>query len=260
MNIHFYKYQGTGNDFVMLDNRTGIYDSIGVNEIKKICDRRFGIGADGLIKINTHPTLTFEMDYYNSDGSKSFCGNGARCTVAFANLLGVNCDSVDFWAIDGEHTASLSEQKVALAMKDVHEIHELNQDYLLHTGSPHYIQFVENVENVDVYTNGRAIRNQESFRLEGVNVNFVQVCNEHELFVRTYERGVEDETLSCGTGVTAAVLAFAHKNQYKSSRKIKVKTLGGELEVSFHPKGNGHFDEIQLIGPATKVFKGEIDV
>ena len=208
----------------MLDNRTGKYDKIGVNEIKKICDRRFGIGADGLIKINTHPTLAFEMDYYNSDGSKSFCGNGARCSVAFANLLGVDCNAVDFWAIDGEHSARLSEQKVALAMKDVHEIHALNQDFLLHTGSPHYIQFVEKVEEIDVYNSGKAIRNQELFRIEGVNVNFVQVMDEHQLFVRTYERGVEDETLSCGTGVTAAVLAFAHKTQISSTKQIKVKT------------------------------------
>ncbi len=260
MNIHFYKYQGTGNDFVMLDNRNGNYDAVGIKEIQKICDRRFGIGADGLIKINAHPTLAFEMDYYNSDGSKSFCGNGARCTVAFANLLGINCDSVHFWAIDGQHSAILTEQKVALVMKDVHEIHEIKQDFLLHTGSPHYIEFVENTEQVDVFTRGRAIRDQETFKLEGVNVNFVQIINENELYVRTYERGVEDETLSCGTGVTAAVLAFAYKNKIENSRTINVKTLGGLLEVSFLPKVRGKFEEIQLIGPAIHVFKGEINV
>jgi len=260
MNIHFYKYQGTGNDFVMLDNRNGIYDFVGFNAIKKICDRRFGIGADGLIKINAHPTLTFEMDYYNSDGSKSFCGNGARCTVAFADFLGINCENVDFWAIDGSHTASLNEQKVALAMKNVNEIHEVDTDYLLHTGSPHYIQFVDNVEQVDVYTTGNFIRNQDNFKLEGVNVNFVQVLNEQELFVRTYERGVEDETLSCGTGVTAAVLAYANKKGLQEKHSIRVKTLGGELEVMFRRKENGQFDEIQLLGRAKQVFKGEIDV
>ena len=260
MNIHFYKYQGTGNDFVMLDNRDGNYDAVGIKEIQKICDRRFGIGADGLIKINAHSTLAFEMDYYNSDGSKSFCGNGARCTVAFAQLLGINCEHVHFMAIDGEHSASLSEQKVALAMKDVLEIHEINQDFLLHTGSPHYIEFVESAEQVDVFMRGRAIRNQEAFKLEGVNVNFVQVLGDNELYVRTYERGVEDETLSCGTGVTAAVLAFAHKHNFSNSSTIKVKTLGGSLEVSFLPKGNGVFEEIHLIGPAVHVFKGEIDV
>ncbi len=260
MNIHFYKYQGTGNDFVMLDNRSGNYDAVGIKEIQKICDRRFGIGADGLIKINEHPTLAFEMDYYNSDGSKSFCGNGARCTVAFANLLGINCDHVHFWAIDGKHSAKLSEQKVALEMKDVHEIHQIHQDFLLHTGSPHYIEFVENTELVEVFNRGKAIRNQDTFKLEGVNVNFVQIINENELYVRTYERGVEDETLSCGTGVTAAVLAYAQKKNISSTSTVKVKTLGGLLEVSFLPKGNGAFEEIQLIGPAVHVFKGEIDV
>ncbi len=260
MKIHFYKYQGTGNDFVMLDNRNGIYDSVGVNEIKKICDRRFGIGADGLIKINAHPTLTFEMDYYNSDGSKSFCGNGARCTVAFADFLGVSTENLDFWAIDGLHSASLKEQKVALAMNNVSEIHEVASDYLLHTGSPHYIQFVDNVAQVDVYTQGNFIRNQENYKREGVNVNFVQVINEQELFVRTYERGVEDETLSCGTGVTAAVLAYGYKMGLKDKHTIRVKTLGGELEVVFRVQEQGQFNEIQLLGPAKQVFKGEIDV
>ena len=260
MHIHFYKYQGTGNDFVMLDNRDGKYNALGIDEINKICDRRFGIGADGLIKINTHLTLTFEMDYYNSDGSKSFCGNGARCAVAFVDFLGVTSENVDFWAIDGRHTASLKEQKVALAMNNVNEIHEIASDYLLHTGSPHYIQFVDNVEQVDVYKQGNFIRNLDSYKLEGVNVNFVQVINEQELFVRTYERGVEDETLSCGTGVTAAVLAYGFKIGLKDKHTIRVKTLGGELEVMFRMKEQGKFDEIQLLGAAKQVFKGEIDV
>ncbi len=260
MHIHFYKYQGTGNDFVMLDNRDGKYNAIGIDEINKICDRRFGVGADGLIKINAHPTLAFEMDYYNSDGSKSFCGNGARCTIAFADFLGVKCQNIAFWAIDGSHTATLQEQKVALAMKSVQEIHEVGTDFLVHTGSPHYIQFVENAEQVDVYTVGNSIRNQELYRLDGVNVNFVQVINANELFVRTYERGVEDETLSCGTGVTAAVLAYGYKIGLKDKQNIRVKTLGGSLEVTFRNNGNGQFDEIQLIGPAKQVFKGEMNV
>lgn len=260
MKIHFYKYQGTGNDFVMLDNRDGKYDAVAIKEINHLCDRRFGVGADGLIKINAHPSYAFEMDYYNSDGSKSFCGNGARCTVAFANELGISCENVSFWAIDGEHTANLMETNVALAMKDVSEIHEIENDYLLHTGSPHYIQFVENVQQVDVFTQGRSIRNQELFRLEGVNVNFVQIINENELFVRTYERGVEDETLSCGTGVTAAVLAYAYKLGLTNSGRIKVQTLGGSLEVTFYTSAKGQYSNIQLIGPAKQVFKGELDV
>lgn len=260
MKIHFYKYQGTGNDFVMLDNRDGKYDAVDIKEINQLCDRRFGIGADGLIKINTHPFYAFEMDYYNSDGSKSFCGNGARCTVAFANELGISCENVSFWAIDGEHTANLIDTNVSLAMKDVTEIHEIENDYLLHTGSPHYIQFVDKVEQVDVFTQGKFIRNQELFRLEGVNVNFVQVINENELFVRTYERGVEDETLSCGTGVTAAVLAYAYKQGITDLGRIQVKTLGGSLEVAFQTSNKGQFSNIQLIGPAKQVFKGEMDV
>jgi diaminopimelate epimerase len=260
MTIQFYKYQGTGNDFVMLDNRDGKYDAIGVKEINLLCDRRFGVGADGLIKINAKSGFDFEMDYYNSDGSKSFCGNGARCTVGFANELGINCDSVSFWAIDGAHTANLTSEKVSLAMSNVNEIHTLDKDYLLHTGSPHYIQFVENVETVDVFSSGRSIRNQDLFQLEGVNVNFVQVLADDTLFVRTYERGVEDETLSCGTGVTAAVLAFAYKNGLTNSATIRVKTLGGSLEVAFQVDGLGVFSSIELIGPAKQVFKGEFHV
>lgn len=260
MNVHFYKYQGTGNDFVMLDNRTGVYDVLGVKEIKQMCDRRFGIGADGLIKINQHPNLAFEMDYYNSDGSKSFCGNGARCSVAFADFLGVQTEAVDFWAIDGSHVARINGQKVALVMNDVHEVHEIDSDYLLYTGSPHYIQFVQSVEKVDVFAQGKAIRYQDAFKLDGVNVNFVEVIKDKELFVRTYERGVEDETLSCGTGVTAAVLAYGYKIGLKDKHTIRVKTLGGELEVTFRVQDHGKFDEIQLLGPAIQVFKGEINV
>jgi diaminopimelate epimerase len=260
MTIHFYKYQGTGNDFVMLDNRDGKYDFVGVKEINLLCDRRFGIGADGLIKINTIPGFDFEMDYYNSDGSKSFCGNGARCTVAFANELGINCDTVSFMAIDGKHTALLTAGNVSLAMSDVNEIHSIGQDYLLHTGSPHYIQFVENVEEVDVFSLGKSIRNQDLFKLEGVNVNFVQVLSEDTLFVRTYERGVEDETLSCGTGVTAAVLAYAYKKGMNNLASIRVKTLGGALEVVFKVDKPGECSSIELIGPAKQVFKGEFHV
>ena len=260
MKVYFSKYQGTGNDFVMLDNLNGQYDKLSISQIKFLCDRRFGVGGDGLIKINSSLSLDFEVDYYNSDGSKSFCGNGARCAVAFAETLGIDVSNTTFTAIDGIHTASLNQSIVSLKMSDVSNFDKLEKDYVIHTGSPHYIQFVDKVEQVDVFTQGKSIRNQDLFRLEGVNVNFVQVINENELFVRTYERGVEDETLSCGTGVTAAVLAYAYKQGFTDLGQIQVKTLGGSLEVVFQMLNKGQISNIQLIGPAKQVFKGEMDV
>lgn len=256
MKISFSKYQGTGNDFVMLDNRDGCYDGLSLDAVRFLCDRRFGIGADGLIKINAHPERDFEVDYYNADGSKSFCGNGARCSVAFAGALGLDVSKTVFEAIDGKHEANLEHGTVSLLMSDVHEIVRRPPDFTLDTGSPHYIVFTE--ENVNVVEEGRKIRYSEEFSDAGINVNFVKETGHNAIRVLTYERGVEDETFSCGTGVTAAALAFAVRNGLYGRQQVAIATKGGELSVSFNRPGEQEFTEIYLIGPAQFVFSGVI--
>ena len=254
--MKFYKYQGTGNDFVMIDNRLGEWDDLSIENIQKLCDRRFGIGADGLIKINSAEGVDFEVDYYNSDGSKSFCGNGARCSVAFAHFLDMIEDKTTFTAIDGIHEAEIKNGIVKLKMGDVNNISTDGNDFVLNTGSPHYVKYVEMLKNYNVYKNGNEIRNSETYKKEGINVNFVEKISDKELFVRTYERGVEDETYSCGTGVTAAALTFM---QNKDLKAVKVKTLGGNLKV-YAEKEDASFKNIWLEGPAKQVFKGKIQL
>ncbi|UZT97835.1 diaminopimelate epimerase [Chryseobacterium fluminis] len=254
--MDFYKYQGTGNDFVMIDNRSGEWDDLSIAHIQKLCDRRFGIGADGLIKINAAEGFDFEVDYYNSDGSKSFCGNGARCSVAFAFFLDIFEGKCKFIAIDGAHDAEIHNGIVKLKMSDVPAIIKDGEDTVMNTGSPHYVKYVEDILNYKVFAEGSSIRNSENYKKEGINVNFVEKVSEDEIFVRTYERGVEDETYSCGTGVTAAALTFLQNNNLIS---VKVKTLGGDLEV--HAEKNGDsFQNIWLEGPAKQVFKGKVDL
>ncbi|WP_439881358.1 diaminopimelate epimerase [Pontibacter sp. MBLB2868] len=255
MAISFYKYQGTGNDFIMVDNRKLIFPADDESLVKHLCDRRTGIGADGLILLQDHPDYDFEMVYYNADGRLgSMCGNGARCTVRFARNLGVIEDVACFLAADGEHQASVERDLIQLKMNDVSGIEELGNDYYLNTGSPHYVRFVDDVEELDVYEEGRAIRYNDRFTAEGTNVNFVQRLSGNAIFVRTYERGVEDETLSCGTGVTACALVAGLEGM---ESPVKVKTLGGELEVAFEQDRN-LFKYIYLIGPARQVFTGTI--
>ncbi len=255
MKIEFVKYQGTGNDFVMIDNRSGKWNDLAIEDIRRICDRRFGVGADGLILLNSHSKLDFEVDYYNSDGSKSFCGNGARCAVAFAKTLGFNTSLTHFIAIDGEHEASQKYETVSLLMKDVSLVRKQEEDYIIDTGSPHYIQFGP-VEHLHVYELGKKIRYSDQFRAEGINVNFVEIVGVKHIRVRTYERGVEDETLSCGTGVTAAALAYAVKENLHGEQLIDVSTSGGDLKVHFSRTGDMEFERIFLIGPAKRVFEG----
>lgn len=254
--MKFYKYQGTGNDFVMIDNRLGEWDDLSIENIQKLCDRRFGIGADGLIKINSTKGVDFEVDYYNSDGSKSFCGNGARCSVAFAHFLDIIEDKTTFTAIDGIHEAEIKNGIVKLKMGNVHNIHTDGNDFVLNTGSPHYVKYVEMLKNYNVYKNGNEIRNSETYKKEGINVNFVEKLSDKELFVRTYERGVEDETYSCGTGVTAAALTFMKNN---NQTFVGVKVMGGQLKVYAEKDGEG-FKNIWLEGPAVQVFKGDINL
>ena len=260
MEIEFYKYQGTGNDFIMLDNRNGIYDQITIDQIQFICDRKFGVGGDGLIKIDASTEFDFTMDYYNSDGSKSFCGNGARCSLAFFKVLDIS-DKVQFVfdAIDGIHEGEVNDQ-VTLNMSDLDSIVQDDLNYIVNTGSPHYVSFVSSVKNVDVFHQGKAIRYSDVFNEKGINVNFIEEKSLNVLFVRTYERGVEAETLSCGTGVTAAALSYFLKKGYLDKCVADIQTLGGELIVEAFHKGGGEFRSVKLIGPAKFVFKGRINV
>lgn len=259
MNLPFVKYQGTGNDFIMIDNRSGEWDSLSVSTIQKLCDRRFGIGADGLIKINAVEGYDFEVDYYNSDGSKSFCGNGARCSVAFAHELGFTAESVSFMAIDGAHEALKKDGLVHLKMNDVDKMDDTEKEFILNTGSPHFIHFTENIRDFDIVAYGKQIRYSDKYKQEGINVNAIHQLDANSFEIRTYERGVEDETLSCGTGVTAAALALGKKNRVSGDFEYQVKSQGGDLSVKFTHTGF-RFTNIWLIGPAESVFKGEVNV
>lgn len=255
--LNFVKYQGAGNDFVMIDNRSGSCNNLSIDQIKRICDRRFGIGADGLIKINSWDLGDFECDYYNSDGSKSFCGNGARCAVAFARELGIHQKQYRFMAIDGEHIAYVENGQVHLKMNNVDQIEFIGDDALLNTGSPHYIKWVDKLSNLNVNQEGQSIRYSDRFKQDGVNVNFIEDLKDG-IKIRTYERGVEDETLSCGTGITAAALAYARINKLTGEQTIPVFAEGGDLKVTFQVTSSG-FTDIWLIGPAERVFQGSIN-
>lgn len=258
MQIQFYKYQGTGNDFIIIDNREGKI-ALNQDQIQQLCERRFGIGADGLMLLNASKEYDFEMKYYNSDGKEgSMCGNGGRCLVKFAYDLGIRKSEYFFNAVDGLHEAELDvDGTVSLKMKDVDAIETVHGDFILNTGSPHYVKQVSNVRNVDVFKRGQEIRNSDDFEKEGINVNFVEQEEEDLLSVRTYERGVEDETLSCGTGVTAAAIAFYHnENGYNN---VRIRTRGGNLSVEYDRIGD-RYENIWLSGPAEKVFAGTVEV
>ena len=258
MSIPFDKYQSTGNDFIMVDQRFTQYLTRQDKEIiEKLCDRKFGVGADGLILLELTEDADFEMIYFNADGNEStLCGNGGRSIVKFAQGIGLITDECEFLAVDGVHHAKINEDgDVELQMNNVKYVNVLDSYYTLDTGSPHFIRFCEDIEVLDVKKEGAEIRYSDNFTKEGINVNFVQK-NGIGLKVRTYERGVEDETLSCGTGVTAAALASSlHFDEIQEEGVIDVKTLGGKLQVKFK-RENGTFSNIWLCGPAMKVFKG----
>lgn len=255
--IPFYKYQGTGNDFIMIDNRTGKYSSLSQEKVNFLCDRRFGIGADGLILLEKSENADFQMVYYNSDGNEStMCGNGGRCLVAFAHELGLFNRTCLFNAIDGLHQAEYHDGIIELKMIDVNQIKRFKDDYVLNTGSPHYVQYAEKVDDFPVYEKGKAIRESEEFIKEGINVNFVEILGPHHLAVRTYERGVEDETLSCGTGVSAAAISYLENH---GGSEVDVEVLGGTLKVRAEKSPSG-FQDVWLIGPAEKVFEGQISI
>lgn len=260
MNLHFHKYQGTGNDFIIIDNRNSQIPDLSVQQVQQMCDRRFGIGADGLMLLCEKSGYDFEMVYYNSDGHPgSMCGNGGRCMVKFAQSMGIVKTTYRFIAFDGEHEAEIDHDGlVSLKMKDIDQVNEYHGDFILDTGSPHYVKLVNDVKDLDVVRKGREIRNSTQFIREGINVNFVAPVDDDEIFVRTYERGVENETLSCGTGVTAAALISYHNEN--GFNDVTVHTPGGKLSVEYDRRDDKHYDNIWLTGPAEKVFEGTITV
>ncbi len=252
----FYKYHGTGNDFILLDNRLGNI-ILSTEQVAAMCDRHQGVGADGLMLLQHEEGYDFRMVYYNSDGREStMCGNGGRCITAFASSLGIITNTARFMAIDGEHTASINANGlISLHMVDVEDMEFTDGHTILNTGSPHYVAWVKDVKNVDVFNEGRRIRNLSEFQPNGINVNFVEQLD-GKLLVRTYERGVEDETLSCGTGVTAAAIAAtcSATGIFKSA----IETPGGHLEVSFKKISPTSATDVVLSGPAVFVFKGDV--
>ncbi|PNW26163.1 diaminopimelate epimerase [Formosa algae] len=256
--IHtFYKYQGTGNDFVMIDNRLNTFNKQDTALINRLCDRRFGIGADGLILLENHDEADFKMVYYNADGNEStMCGNGGRCLSQFAKDLNVIDKKASFEAIDGMHHVVFEGDLVQLQMQDVPIVEDHKSYVFLNTGSPHHVQFEDNIASFDIKTIGRNIRNGAPYYKEGTNVNFVKKISSNEFQVRTYERGVEDETLSCGTGVTAVAIAMNYLGETPDNT-VHLKVQGGELKVSFTKTESG-YNNVWLTGPAKQVFKGEI--
>ena len=254
----FYKYQGTGNDFVMIDNRLGRFDKNNTDLIAHLCNRRTGVGADGLILLESDSSYDFKMVYFNADGNEStMCGNGGRCIVAFANFLGIIEKDTEFIAIDGPHLAQIKEAYVELKMQEVSTITSSKNYHLLDTGSPHYVALQSGLQVIDMNAEGSKIRYSAPFDASGVNVNFAEKINEHTFAIRTYERGVEGETLSCGTGATAVAIAMYHSNQ-TSSKSITLETQGGNLQVRFEPLVSSYSD-VWLCGPTKQVFKGELE-
>jgi diaminopimelate epimerase len=255
--MQFYKYQGTGNDFIIIDDRSQTFQ-LDTEAIAKLCHRRFGIGADGLMLLQPAEGYDFRMVYYNSDGTPgTMCGNGGRCLVRFAADQGIVTDKAYFIAVDGPHLAHITPSTISLQMQDVANIAQHDDDYFTNTGSPHVVRYVQQVQFTDVKNIGSAIRYSEAYKGQnGTNVNFAEKLDPQTIFVRTYERGVEDETYSCGTGVTAAALV---SNATKGmSSPIQIKTLGGELAVQFDGNSTNGYSQIFLIGPAKHVFTGEI--
>ncbi|MFN8416711.1 MAG: diaminopimelate epimerase [Cytophagaceae bacterium] len=256
MEIPFYKYQGTGNDFIMIDNRNLFFDQNRHDLVAALCHRRFGIGADGLILLQNKEGYDFEMVYFNADGREgSMCGNGGRCIVKFAFDLGVIGSTTRFIAVDGPHDAKVENGLVHLHMIDVPSVQQESNYFFMNTGSPHYVAKVNNIDQYDVVPNGKTIRYSEAFQPGGTNVNFMEKKGDR-LFVRTYERGVEDETYSCGTGVTAAAIAASYQG---IDSPVAIQTLGGPLSVSFDKQADGVFQNIYLIGPAKQVFQGVLN-
>lgn len=256
----FYKYQGAGNDFVIFDGRgSDILGHLNEQTISWICDRRFGIGGDGLMVLGNHIDFDFEMIYYNSDGKpSSMCGNGGRCLVAFAEKKGVIDSICSFIAVDGPHKAKIVDGIIELQMNDVHQINKANNDDIIDTGSPHFIRQVKDLHTIDIITEAHQIRYNDRFAKDGINVNFCHF-GEDGLSIRTYERGVEAETLACGTGATAAAISYVQSKGLTGTHVIPVQAVGGKLSVKLTQSDQGYTD-LWLCGPGEYVFEGEIDI
>ncbi len=255
--IPFYKYQGTGNDFVMIDNREPVFDVHQTELITRLCHRKYGVGADGLILLNTHRHYDFEMVYFNADASRAMCGNGSRCAVHLAHQLGMIGEQTTFLAEDGEHTAFIRNGQIHIRMVDVQEIQKEAEGYFLNTGTRHFVSIVHNLADLDIVQQGRKIRYDARFQPQGTNANFAEMID-GTIHMRIYEKGVEDETLSSGTGVTAVALALAAAKNIPSP--VTVHTQGGQLSVSFTRTADHKFTDIYMIGPAVKVFEGTVFV
>lgn len=259
MKIHFYKYHGAGNDFIAIDNRNS--QTFSFEMIQSLCDRHLGIGADGVLLLGPgSEEYDFSLDYYNSDGNfGSLCGNGSRCAVAFAHHLKLIHDKAVFKAFDGLHNGFYrSDHDVSITMNDLSQIEVLEDGYYLNTGSPHFVKYVNDIQNFEVYQNGKSIRNEARFP-GGTNVNFVE-SSQNEIFVRTFERGVENETLSCGTGVTAsAIVHTIHQNYPDGTYQVQVNTMGGTFIITLTKEGT-HFSNIILQGPTKLVYEGDIEI
>lgn len=251
----FHKYQGTGNDFIMIDDRHNKFNLDNKHYVKHLCDRRFGIGADGLILLRDHSEFDFKMIYFNANGTQSsMCGNGGRCIISFAEYLGLISEKCTFLAIDGQHEGTICDSVISIRMSDVYNVYKDGKSHVLNTGSPHYVLEVDNLDNVDIYAEGRNIRYSDKYREEGINVNFVEKTQQ-KILVATYERGVENQTYSCGTGVVAAAIAINGPNHTKQT----IFTKGGELQVSYKYK-NGIYTDIWLSGPAVRVYEGMLPI
>lgn len=257
--IHFTKYQGTGNDFIIIDNSSGQIQNISLETIKKLCDRRFGIGADGLIILEKSITTDFNMNYFNSDGSKSFCGNGSRCAVHFASRIGLISNETKFEAIDGVHFASIFDKDISIQMHSVSKIDKLMNDFVLNTGSPHFVKISEDISSEHIREFGKSIRYSDDFSKEGINVNLMNLLGENQIEIATYERGVEDETLSCGTGATACAIILNELTPIEGSRSVNVNVKGGQLTVNYN-YNDGNYTHITLSGPAIPVYNGTIEI
>lgn len=253
--IQFHKYQGTGNDFVMVDNRNLEFDQKDLSLVAMLCDRRFGIGGDGLILIEEDEASDFKMIYFNADGTQSLCGNGSRCAVTFAKHLGMIEDEAKFNAFDGYHSAFIREGLVHLQMHDIKHVEKRGEAFFVDTGSPHLIKMVHDLDQLDVKIEGSKVRYSDRYKEKGVNINFIESAN-GTTSIRTYERGVEDETLSCGTGCTAVALTLSHLGEQSP---VTLSAKGGTLQVSFEKVKEG-FRNIYLIGPAEQVYSGEIEI
>lgn len=257
MGLAFTKWQGTGNDFILVDDRAGAFPDKDAALVQRLCDRHFGIGSDGIVLLRgaVDAATAFHMEFLNPDGSRSFCGNGSRCAfAAWSALTGVR--EVRFTTIDGVHTGRWEGEEVAVSLPGDRSVRrathgpEVDQ---VDTGSPHEIRWVDDVDAIDVPTEGRQHRYDPRHGSGGSNINWA-CARQGAMRLRTYERGVERETLSCGSGVVAAAISALGRGLVTAP--VKVGTAGGFLRVHATPDACGGYSDLWLIGPVARVFEG----